>query len=1421
MKKDLITIQEAAKLLGVSSKTLRRWDKSGIIVPFRTAGNQRRYNISAIEHLKKTKRKLTPSFQEIIQDKNQETRIQETNKSQVPNPLESKAPYKDDPDHSWTHVQVQQKNVQVSHDVQDDPLGPWYRPKSQRHSFYRSNLLARTFLLILVALTTGALTVMVFGAGVFSPLLQQKKGTTVSSNLENILGSESELKKLKGEISFNIKTILNNNLLANGDALFTKDATVEGSLTAPNIVYSVVGGQNITVSGDPQNPTISTGPIVSSLGGKTGDLKLDAGSGISISGLTITNTGVTSFGGTTGAVTLTNGTGISVSGTTINNTGVTSITGTANQIIVSGSTGAVTLSTPQDIDKGATPIFSTLNLTSDTNEIVLGSTNTGTITLGTLTAARTYTLPDLVTSNDNFCLQTLGNCSGGASGIGGSGTVNRVAKFTGVNTIGNSSINDLGSTVAMTILANGNVGIGTTAPGTKLEVNGTIGFTGGGVTLDTSNLTYGNPFNITPASTVAKITAQVAWGAAQTGDLSTWGLHAASNISSGTVSPFVINPDFSGQTATAGYTAFKVNPTDGAGSGTKLIADFQIGGVSKLALTNAGNVGIGTTSPGTKLEIVSGGGESIRLSGSGTNSNSLRVVNTGNDVYFGSEGSAAGGFFTGSLAYSSVIYSSTAIQNIIGGTSRMIITTAGNVGIGTTAPGGTLELGQAVTATTGSTYYQSKFNNTYTGTMSSSTPITSIYGIYNRPNVGIGGTSPQLTNLFLSYLQGNIGIGTTTAVTNLYGEYIAAPTLNSNSSVTNKYALVTESGAGNVGIGTTNPTSKLLVVDSIADSVISVKNTLSSGYSNISFLDNTGALKGSVGYANASAANFAGNMQMDSFGDIALGTFSVENVRIKSGGNVGIGTTNPGNKLEVNGSFQTSGGSFNIMDGGVLDSTAVRLTTNSGNLYIQNGSGDNTIFRNKTGGEYARFINAGNLGIGDTNPANTLKIVGSLCVKNAQGTCAGTTSGTIYATNQTVQAADLAENYISSQSLEPGDLVIPAQDGDSQAIIKSTSTYQQQSIGVISTNPGVTMNSDATTDSTHPNLYPVALQGRVPVKVTTENGNIQAGDNLTTSSTPGVAMKATHAGQIIGKALEPFSQDGIGKILTFVNISYADPNNVLANLKLDENGALVLPSDTKVAQKVILGSETTPESTDSGQARVTGESLNDLIARVSSLENKDSIASSSSGLTASESAMLKDRVDLLEKDVDILKGQVLAASVSATLNQATDSAYLNASSEAVLEKLTVTGSTNVNDLGVTGTITAGTIAIDGLNGEVNTLGGPLKLQTLALEGIEFVGKKVEIDRDGNVAINEGNLEIKRGRIIGNDNIRGIDIPIATGQTQLTVSFPDPRPTPAYAVTVTPAWLTQVAVTNKTVNGFTVKFLTPAPTGATLDWVTID
>src|SRR3989344_8306619 len=68
MNKARISIQEAANILRVSTKTLRRWDKQGTLVPQRTAGNQRRYSRSQVESFGDSRSKTSDSYRSNDQD---------------------------------------------------------------------------------------------------------------------------------------------------------------------------------------------------------------------------------------------------------------------------------------------------------------------------------------------------------------------------------------------------------------------------------------------------------------------------------------------------------------------------------------------------------------------------------------------------------------------------------------------------------------------------------------------------------------------------------------------------------------------------------------------------------------------------------------------------------------------------------------------------------------------------------------------------------------------------------------------------------------------------------------------------------------------------------------------------------------------------------------------------------------------------------------------------------------------------------------------------------------------------------------------------------------------------------------------------------------------------------------------------------
>lgn len=90
------------------------------------------------------------------------------------------------------------------------------------------------------------------------------------------------------------------------------------------------------------------------------------------------------------------------------------ITGTTNQITVTNAAGSITLATPQNINTAATPTFASETLTATTNQLVLGTTNTTTITSTAPAASRTYTIVD-AGGADSFAMiaatQTLTNKS--------------------------------------------------------------------------------------------------------------------------------------------------------------------------------------------------------------------------------------------------------------------------------------------------------------------------------------------------------------------------------------------------------------------------------------------------------------------------------------------------------------------------------------------------------------------------------------------------------------------------------------------------------------------------------------------------------------------------------------------------------------------------------------------------------------------------------------------------------------------------------------------------------------------------------------------------------------------------------------------------------------------------------------------------
>lgn len=130
---------------------------------------------------------------------------------------------------------------------------------------------------------------------------------------------------------------------------------------------------------------------------------------------------------------------------------------------------------------------------------------------------------------------------------------------------------------------------------------------------------------------------------------------------------------------------------------------------------------------------------------------------------------------------------------------------------------------------------------------------------------------------------------------------------------------------------------------------------------------------------------------------------------------------------------------------------------------------------------------------------------------------------------------DFAEMFPSNQKLTAGDIVVFS--GIGETVVRASGSKDEQLAGIVSTRPGFLAGENVR------GAYPIALAGRVPTKVSLENGAIAVGDPLTASSSSGVAMKAVEAGQVVGYALESYSgSDTDNLILTFVNVGYWSGN---------------------------------------------------------------------------------------------------------------------------------------------------------------------------------------------------------------------------------------------------------------------------------------
>jgi uncharacterized protein YoxC len=248
-----------------------------------------------------------------------------------------------------------------------------------------------------------------------------------------------------------------------------------------------------------------------------------------------------------------------------------------------------------------------------------------------------------------------------------------------------------------------------------------------------------------------------------------------------------------------------------------------------------------------------------------------------------------------------------------------------------------------------------------------------------------------------------------------------------------------------------------------------------------------------------------------------------------------------------------------------------------------------------------------------------------------------------------------------------------------------------------------------------------------------------------------------------------------------------------------------------------LSSITSDLSLQSTQLSTINTNVSTLNTSVSSVSDEIIKLKDVDASMSAELARVRDNLETsvasLSAELEELRGQVLGISGTASPS----GTLFTPDQVATLSALTVTGKTNVYDLGVTGKITAGLMTIDGLEGEIYTLTGPLKLQPLALGSLEVMGGKIEVDTSGNIKLKEGDLILEKGKIVGNDDMRGTEN-IPAGQTSITVT--KTWTTKPKSITVTAGFDSYVWIENIDTTGFTIKIKNPPSVESPVYWTAI-
>ena len=628
------------------------------------------------------------------------------------------------------------------------------------------------------------------------------------------------------------------------------------------------------------------------------------------------------------------------------------------------------------------------------------------------------------------------------------------------------------------VTTGGNVGINTTSPGQKLVVTGNIGTSGSVLFDDNQGINFGN--------SNAKIYGSSSDGIKfNAGGSEGMRFNQSGNLGIGTTNPGTLHGASYGTTrlqidggtdrgqliiegdsfagivlsdngATANQRVFATSVDEGKYT-IKPLNDNGTSTAQGVAVTvlHGGNVGIGTTTPATFLQVSgagnrAGGNIQMGLSSQGADKWSY-LTGTHYNSTTEPEGFAliggysdidenrvviGGDIWETNPATSIHFWTHSSSTHAQGGTERMRINSSGNVGIGVNPSGNTDRL--------------------------------QIDNPANPTSIRIGDNTTDDCYVVFNTDGNDWSIGTDRSDSNKFK-------ISDYSRVGTNDRLVIDT-SGNVGIGTTSPSAKLEVAFdgshtsgdiSYTQANIDVYNPLQANTdekgSIITFTDNyfdgtnypkttRAAIKGGTDTVGNTANGF-----LAFYTDSGGANSATERMRIDSSGNLGIGTTSPSAKLEV---VTAVGGDAIRLNFG--QSADIFLGFNSANPRILLQDNSNVVTHNfQSNGD--NYIVGNNVGIGTTSPDYKLEVQGVISSADSalqKATFANVGADLVLTAN--ADATNVTAKILFNSSGSGGGSVSEKMSiqGDGSVIIGSTTLGGNKTLKLLSADNAVNYDID-------------------------------------------------------------------------------------------------------------------------------------------------------------------------------------------------------------------------------------------------------------------------------------------------------------------------------------------------------------------------